>query len=65
LGGRASRVNGEGTWRIDDLGRFCVSIKWNIRNEDVCRFIFKADGKYYGTFKLDDSTPMGEFEFSK
>jgi Protein of unknown function (DUF995) len=65
LGGKAYRVTGSGTWRIDDRGRFCVSIKWNIRNEDVCRFIFKADGKYYGTFKLEDSAPMGEFEFSK
>jgi hypothetical protein len=64
-GGRGYRVSGSGTWKIDDRGRFCVDIKWNIRTEDVCRFIFKADGKYFGTGRLEDSAPMGEFEFSK
>lgn len=64
LGGRAYRVTGSGTWRIDDSGRFCVSIKWNLQTEDVCRYVFKADGKYFGAFKLDNSTAASEFEFS-
>ena len=64
-GGRAYRVQGSGTWKIDDNGRFCVAIQWNTKSEDVCRFILKADGKYYGAFKLDASTAASEFEFSK
>jgi hypothetical protein len=64
-GGRAYRITGSGTWRIDDQGRFCVAIKWNVRSEDACRYVFKADGKYFGVFKLDDSSPTADFEFSK
>ena len=64
-GGRAYHVTGSGTWRIADNGRFCVAIKWNMQAEDVCRYVFKADGKYFGVFRLQDTEPVGDFEFSK
>jgi hypothetical protein len=63
--GRAYRVSGSGTWRVADNGRFCVAIKWNVTAEDSCRYIFKADGKYFGVGQLEDTQPVGEFEFSK
>jgi hypothetical protein len=64
-GGRGYRVTAPGTWRISDDGRFCVSIKWNLTPEDACRYVFKADGKYFGVGKLEDTQPVGDFEFSK
>ena len=63
-GGRAIPVSGTGTWRVDN-GKFCFAIKWNVVYEDTCRYIFKADGKYYGVFKLVDTDVASEFEFSK
>jgi maltoporin len=64
-GGRAYRVTGSGAWRVADNGRFCVAITWNRTTEDSCRYIFKADGKYFGVGQLEDTQPVGEFEFSK
>lgn len=67
-GGRTSPGTGTGTWRVADNGRFCVTIKWLMRSEDWCRYMFKSGDKYYGFGTLDDSAPAGElseFEFSK
>ena len=56
---------GNATWRVADEGTYCVTIDWNRRSEDWCRYIFKASDKYYGVGKLEDSAPAHELEFSK
>jgi uncharacterized protein DUF995 len=64
-GGRNAYGFGEGTWRVADNGRLCVTIQWNRTPEDWCRYIFKVDKMYYGVGRLDDNAPASEFEFSK
>ena len=63
-GGRAFRTTGSGTWRVEN-GKFCIAIKWNTISEDTCRYIFKADGKYFGIFKVEDTELASQFKFSK
>lgn len=64
-GGRAYRTTGTGTWRVDN-GKFCIAVKWTMVIEaDTCRYIFKADGKYFGIVRLVDTDPASQFEFSK
>jgi hypothetical protein len=37
----------KGSWKIDDKGRFCVSIDWPSNLEEWCRSIAKEGGSYY------------------
>jgi len=64
---RGLPFNGHGTWRIDDKGAYCVSIKWGNMAvaEDWCRYIFKAGDKYYTFAALDDTARAWQFEISK
>jgi hypothetical protein len=64
-GGRNAYGVGEGTWRVADNGRLCVTIQWNRQTEDWCRYIFKVGDKYYGVGRFADDAPASEFEFSK
>ena len=63
--GRARPSSGNGTWRVDDKGTYCVTIQWNITPEEWCRYIFKAGDKYYGFGRLEDTAQSTEFEFSR
>ena len=63
--GRARPSSGNGTWRVDDKGRYCATIQWPASFEEWCRYIFKVGDKYYGFGKLDDSAQGSEFEFAK
>ena len=63
--GRARPGSGNGTWRVDDKGTYCVTIQWNMAAEEWCRYIFKAGDKYYGFGRLEDTARSTEFEFSK
>jgi len=63
--GRARPVSGNGTWRVDDKGTYCVTIQWNMSPEEWCRYIFKAGDKYYGFGRLEDTAQSSQFEFSK
>ncbi len=63
-GGRDCYSTGAGTWRIDDNGTLCMTIKWPTLSEDWCRYVFKAGGKYYAVGKREDNATANEFEFS-
>ncbi len=41
-------VTAAGTWRVDDRGKYCVSIEWKREPESWCaRILRTADGAYY------------------
>ena len=57
--------SGEGSWRIEN-NAYCITIQWQMNQEQWCRRIYKLDGKYYGVpGRGDDSARAFEFEFSK
>ena len=64
-GGRNCYAAGTGTWRVQDNGTVCMTIKWPTASEDWCRYVFKAGDKYYAVGKREDSAAANEFEFSK
>lgn len=65
-GGRARPSSGNGTWKVSDKGAFCVTIQWSgMTAEEWCRYIFKANDKYYGFGRLEDGAVASEFQFSK
>ena len=39
----------KGSWKIDDKGRFCVSIDWPSNLEEWCRYVVKEGDLYYLT----------------
>jgi hypothetical protein len=64
--GRTRMSTGQGTWRVADNGRYCVTIKWSLTSsEEWCRYIFKEGDQYYGFGKLEDDAQATAFEFSK
>lgn len=59
-------TTGRGTWHVGDNGTYCVTIDWDRRTENWCRYIFKVGGKYYGVETVNDGATIAhEFEFSK
>ena len=44
-GGKSTTKNG--TWKIDDKGRFCVSIDWPSNLEEWCRSVVKDGDRYF------------------
>ena len=64
-GGRNCPSTGADTWRVQDNGTLCVTIKWPTLSEDWCRYVFTAGDKYYAVGKHEDNAPANEFEFSK
>lgn len=58
--------NGQGTWHVGDNGTYCVTIDWQKRSENWCRYIFKVGEKFYGVKTVNDGATIAhEFEFSK
>ena len=43
------RTTKQGSWKIDDKGRFCVSIDWPSNLEKWCRYVVKDGDTYYIT----------------
>jgi hypothetical protein len=64
-GGRNAYANAEGTWRVTDEGRWCVSIPWPRAPDNWCRYIFRLDEKYYGVGTLSNESTASEFEFRR
>ena len=63
--GRA-KATAQGTWHVADNGTYCVTLDWQERSENWCRYIFKVGEKYYGVKTVSDgATKAHEFEFSK
>lgn len=55
-----------GTWHVGDNGTYCVTLEWEKRTENWCRYMFKLNDKYYGVKSLADGAAKAqEFEFSK
>jgi len=63
-GGRGYASSAQGTWMLDEKGRWCVKIQWTGALDDWCRYLFKSGEKYYGFGRLDDSAVGSEFELS-
>jgi hypothetical protein len=64
-GGKNNYATAEGTWKINDNGRWCVNIKWPVSADEWCRVMFKVGNKYYSVGRLEDSAQTMEFEISK
>ena len=64
-GGRNSYATGEGTWKTNADGRWCVTIKWPNIAEEWCRVMFKVDSLYFGVGRLEENAPASEFEISR
>jgi hypothetical protein len=64
-GGRNLYATAEGTWRVTDEGRLCVTIAWPRSPDNWCRYMFRLDNKYYGAGTLSNESTASEFEFSK
>lgn len=64
-GGRNSFVTGSGTWRVTEDAKVCVTVKWPTNPEDWCRYVFKADGKYYVVNRQQDTAQARLMEISK
>ena len=49
ISGRGASSTAEGTWRIADDGRYCVTIEWQqgLDTEKWCRFIVATGDGYY------------------
>ena len=63
-GGRGRASSAQGTWTLDGKGKWCVKIAWTGALDDWCRYLFKADGKYYAYGRLQDDAPGSTFEIS-
>jgi hypothetical protein len=63
-GGRGRPASAGGTWKLDGTGKWCVRIEWTAALDDWCRYLFKADGKYYAYSRLEDNAVGSEFEIS-
>ena len=64
-GGRNSFVTGAGTWQVTEDAKLCITVKWPTNPEDWCRYVFKADGKYYVVSRQQDTAQARLMEISK
>lgn len=63
---RMQSFQGQGSWRIDDGGRYCVTIEWPKRTEQWCRVLFKLDDRYYGVKSAgDEDAELHALEFRR
>ena len=49
IGSKGRGTTAKGSWKIDDKGRFCVSIDWPTSLEEWCRYVVKDGDIYYLT----------------
>lgn len=47
VGSKGRSTTQKGTWKIDEKGRFCVSIDWPSNLEEWCRHVVKEGESYY------------------
>jgi hypothetical protein len=41
-------VTAPGTWRVNDEGKYCITIDWRREPADWCSYVYKsADGEYF------------------
>jgi hypothetical protein len=64
-GGGTAYASAEGTWRVNDDGKLCVSIPWPRTPDNWCRYMFRLESKYYGVGTLSNESTASEFEFAK
>ena len=57
---------GQGSWHIGDNGTWCVMIEWPKRTENWCKYLLKADAKYFGVKSVTDGgAEAWEFEITR
>jgi hypothetical protein len=65
----AAGAPGEGKWRIEDDGRYCVDMTWSFRTSSVdekwCAAIWKAGSDYYATIGDKPDTRAWKQVFKK
>ena len=49
VGSKGRGTTKNGTWKIDEKGRFCISIDWPSNLEEWCRYVVKDGDIYYLT----------------
>jgi hypothetical protein len=49
VGSKGRSTTQKGSWKIDEKGRFCVSIDWPSNLEEWCRYVVKDGDIYYLT----------------
>jgi hypothetical protein len=55
-------VTASGTWKVNDDGKYCITINWKREPEDWCAFVFKGkNGEYF----LGGEEPSRRIEFVK
>jgi Protein of unknown function (DUF995) len=64
-GGRNAYATAEGTWKVTENGRWCVTIKWPAAADDWCLLLFKVGDKYYTVGRTEDTSRTMEFEIAK
>jgi len=58
----AQNVTAPGTWRVNDEGKYCITIGFRQDPVDWCAFVFRnADGEYF----LGGAEPSRGIEFTK
>jgi len=63
---RMQSFQGQGSWRIGDNGKYCVTLEWPTRTEQWCQVLFKLDDKYYRVKSADDEgADAYEMEFRR
>lgn len=66
IGKLGQQSTGKGSWHIGDNGTWCVMIEWPKRSENWCKYLFKADAKYYGVKSVaNGGAEAWEFEISR
>jgi len=64
--GLSVSTTGNGSWSIDDDGRYCATIEWPSRSEKWCRVIYRMGDAYYGIGSLKrDTNRAYRYEFKK
>ena len=51
----------QGTWKVDDDGKYCVGIDWKREAEKWCAYVLKTADAYY----LNAVDPSRKIEFKK
>jgi thioredoxin-related protein len=55
---KPGKSEGTGTWRVDDKGRLCYDIQWNVRHAQVCAWVFRVGDEFYLARRDEPGSPV-------